>query len=162
MDPDIILCDIITTELSLSPERVVVYNQNYVAPSDDNAYVTVSKGTTRIISSTNEYDPNTDEQVQSVVLNETYNIEISSKSREALELLPNVIMALRSVYSEQQQEEENIRIFRNREYIDLSLIEGASALHRYRIPVIVDSVKMKRSSITPFDKFQTPEEVLNG
>ena len=66
-------------------------------------------------------------------------------------------MAITSDYSEQKQEENQIRIFRTGQILDLSFIEGGSSLHRYQIPVIINSVVIKEREITTYDKFQTPQ-----
>lgn len=162
MEPDIILCDVLSTELGIDPTRVVVYNQNFVAPSDQNAYITVAYQSSRIVGSSNVFDPDTDEEVKSVTINESYNVEITSKNRTALSLYPGVITALTSEYSIRQQEDNNIRFSRTRDVQDLSFIEGASALHRMRIPVIVDRLVTRRTAITPIDKFPQPEVVEDG
>lgn len=162
MEPDIILCDIIATDMALDPTRVVVYDQNFKAPSDPEIYVIVRKNPARVIGSSRTFDPDTDEEIKMIALNETYGVEITSKNRTAQDRYFEVIMALTSVYSQQQQEEHNIRIFRTREIQDLSLIEGASALHRYLIPVIIDRVETKRTAVIPYESFPTPQEVFNG
>lgn len=162
MEPDIILCDIIATDMALDPTRVVVYDQNFKAPNDQDIYVIVRKNPTRVIGSSRTFDPDTDEEIKTIALNETYDVEITSKNRTAQDRYFEVIMALTSVYSQQQQEEHNIRIFRTREIQDLSLIEGASALHRYLIPVIIDRVETKRTAVIPYEAFPTPQEVFDG
>lgn len=160
MEPDLILADIIQAELGLAGDRVVVYDENFVAPSDPEIYVIIRKNPARVISSSNEFDSDTNEEVKSVVLNETYDVEISSQNRTAQERHPEIIMALTSTYSERQQEDNAIRIFRTREIVDLSLIEGASALRRYLIPVIINRVVTKRTAIVPIESFQEPEVVI--
>lgn len=160
MEPDLILADIIQTGLSLTPGRVVVYDENFVAPSDPEIYVIIRKNPARVIGVSKTFDPDTDEEVKSIALNETYDVEISSQNRTAQERYFEVILALTSDYSVQQQELNNIRIFRTRDIQDLSLIEGASALRRYLIPVIIDRVETIRTAIVPFDSFQEPEVVI--
>jgi len=162
MEPDIILCDIIAQEMSLDPTRIVVYSENFKAPSDPEIYIIVRKNPSRVIGSNRSFDPDTDEEIKSVVLNETYDVEISSKNRTAQERYYEVIMALTSVYSQQMQEEHNIRIFRTSDVQDLTLIEGASSLRRYLIPVIIDRVEIKRTAITPITSFPQTEVVING
>ena len=160
MEPDLILADIIQTGLSLTPGRVVVYDENFVAPSDPEIYVIIRKNPARVIGVSNVFDPDTNEEVKSIALNETYDVEISSQNRTAQERYFEVILALASDYSIQQQEANNIRIFRTRDIQDLSLIEGASALRRYLIPVIIDRVETIRTAIVPFESFQEPEVVI--
>ena len=162
MEPDILLCDIIQTEMQIPANRIVVYSENYKAPNDQDIYIIVRKNPSRVIASNRVFDFNTDEEIKSVVLNETYDVEISSKNRTAQERYYEIIMALTSVYSQQQQEEHNIRIFRTMDVQDLTLIEGASSLRRYLIPVIIDRVEIKRTAITPYTAFPQTEVTVNG
>ena len=162
MEPDLILCDIIQTEMQVPANRIVVYSENYKAPNDQDIYIIVRKNPSRVIGSNRVFDFNTDEEIKSVILNETYDVEISSKNRTAQERYYEVIMALTSVYSQQQQEEHNIRIFRTMDVQDLTLIEGASSLRRYLIPVIIDRVEIKRTAITPYTAFPQTEVTVNG
>jgi hypothetical protein len=157
-EPDIILCDIITEELSLDADRVVVYDQNFKAPKDDAIYVIIALQQSKIIGSTNRYDPETDKEKKCVSLSQRYNVEITSRNRTAQTRYPEIVAALTSTYSQQQQEENQIKIFRAGDVLDLSFIEASSALHRYRIPVIINSVKTYEKEITPFEYFPDPEE----
>lgn len=160
MEPDLILANIIQVGLGLAPDRVVVYDENFDAPNDPEIYVIIRKNPARVIGVSNVFDPDTNEEVKSIALNETYDVEISSQNRTAQERYFEVILALASDYSIQQQEANNIRIFRTRDIQDLSLIEGASALRRYLIPVIIDRVETIRTAIVPFESFQEPEVVI--
>jgi hypothetical protein len=152
--PDIILCDIITTDMSLDPTRVVVYDQNYKAPKDDDIYIIVSEGTSRIIGNTNRLDPATEKEIKCVSKSTTYNVEITSKNTDAKYRKDEILAAIGSVYSEQQQELNHMRIFRTSQILDLSFIDGRSALHRYQIPVIINSVQRYEKAVTVYDKFQ--------
>lgn len=91
MEPDLILADIIQTGLSLTPGRVVVYDENFVAPSDPEIYVIIRKNPARVIGVSNVFDPDTNEEVKSIALNETYDVEISSQNRTAQERYFEVI-----------------------------------------------------------------------
>ena len=157
-DPDLILADIIATEMSLDADRVVVYDQNFKPPKDEDIYITIALQSSRIIGSNNRFNPDTDEEEQYISISETYNIEMTSKNRDALtrRFAPN--MAIKSTYSQQKQEENQIRIFRTNQNIDLSIIEGTSSLHRYRIPVIINSTQLESKAIDIYDNFQAVEE----
>lgn len=155
--PDIILCDIIATDMGLDPTRVVVYNQNWKSPKDDDIYVVVTEGPSRIIGNTNRFDSDNDQEVKSVSGSTTYNIEITSRNTDAKYRKLEVLAAIGSDYSEQKQEENQIRIFRTNQITDLSFIDGRSALHRYQIPVIINSVQTYEKQIAVYDKFQETE-----
>lgn len=162
------LADVIQTELSIPAGRTVLYNQNFKPPKDDDLFVVIAlQPGVKIISSSNRFAPaetgppvKNDREVKSVAKAETWIIEMTSKNTDALTKLPEAIAALTSNYSQRKQEDENIRIFRTAQIQDLSFVEGGSSLHRYRIPVIIYSTEVIEKDITTFDKFQTPQEVV--
>lgn len=163
--PDIILCDILSNDMGIDASRIVVYNQNWKPPKDEDIYIVVSEGPSRIIGNVNRFEPadpdaeppTVDREVKSVSKSTTYNIEITSKNTDAKYRKEEILMAITSDYSQQKQEENQIRISRTSQILDLSFIEGGSSLHRYQIPVIINSVVIKEREITPYDKFQTPQ-----
>ena len=160
IEPDIILADIITTDMNLSSSRVVVYDQNYKPPKDPGLYIIIALQSTKIISNTNNYIDSKNEEKKTVVVSETYNIEVTSKDRSAINRYWEILVALDSTYSQQKQEENQIRIFRTGNILDLSFIEGASSLQRYKIPVIIQSVREKDTAIDYYDKFQATKEAI--
>ena len=158
MEVDELIADIITQEMELDAERVVLYAENYDPPTDEEIYVIIITRSGKMLSNVNEYDSDTSEEVQSVTTFTDIDIEITSKNRDAYERKEEVVMAINSTYAQQKQEEYSMRFFRGQSIMDLSFIEAGSALHRYRIPISVSSVKNKRKSIDYYDQF--PEEEL--
>lgn len=164
-----VLCDVIAFDMDLDPSRVVIYDGNYQAPNDQDIYITVAFQSTKIISSVSKFEPadseaappTVDREVKTVVKADTFNIEITSKNEDALSRYHEVVMALTSNYGQQQMEENNLRIFRTGQVLDLSFIEGVSALHRYRIPVIIHNIERKEREIETFDKFQAVQEEID-
>lgn len=161
MEVDKILADIIVNELGIDPARVVVYNQKWDPPQDEDLYIVLMTGQFTVVGASNRFDPDTDEEVKSVTGYTEIAVEVTSKSREALERKEEINMALISGYSVRQQEDNNIKIFRSGDTLDLSFIEGAAALHRFRIPVRISSVKTKRTAILPIEDFREPEVETN-
>jgi len=129
---------------------------------DDDIYIVVSQGPMRPIGNNNRFDHANDKEIKKVSISTTYNIEITSKNTDAKYRAPEVLAAIGSTYSEQQQELEQIRIFRTSQINDLSFIEGRSALHRYQIPVIINSVQIYEKAITTFNKFQVPQVLVEA
>lgn len=160
MEPDKVLCEIIANQMTLDPGRVWVYDQNVDAPSDEDIYVVVSTGTTQVIGVKHRFDPDTNTEVQAAALSTTFNVEITSKNTDAKTRQHEVILALNSAYAQGLMEANGMRVFRTAQTLDLSFIEGASALHRYQIPVIIFHSKVKQPATDYFDGFRKPE-VLN-
>lgn len=166
---DDILADVIAEELEIDPSRVVLYDQNFKAPKDQNLYVTIAYSRTQIIGSNQKFlpadpdavPPTVNRELKTVSKATTYNVEISSKNEDAKYRNHEIVMSLTSNYAQQKMEENNISLFRTGQILDLSLIEGTSALHRYRIPVIIHNIERKEKAIDYYDSFQAPQEEVN-
>lgn len=166
MEVDLILCDIITNELQIDPSLVVVYNQDFIPPTDPTLlYATVATRKSKILSSKVTYDygdaaDETATEIKSISFYKTLIVEVNSKNRDAYERKEEIIMALTSYYSENQQGLNQIKIFRSPDILDISGIVGSFALNKFQIPVIITGTKEKRTSLVPiYDKFK-PTEVL--
>jgi len=161
-EPDIVLADIIQSRLGLDDDRVVIYDQDFKAPKDKLIYIVISTGTDKIISNINKFDESANEQVQTITMNTTFNVEITSKNEDAKTRRFEVLMAINSNEAIRESEDNNIRIFRTKTIQDLSFIEGGSSLHRFRIPVIISHMIIKRSSTNYYDSFQSVEVGIDG
>ncbi len=93
-EPDLNLCDNIETDIALSTSRVVVYDENFKPPKDQDIYITVALGSSKIIGNNNRFNPVTNEEEQSITVSETYHIEVTSKNRDALTRYYEVITAI--------------------------------------------------------------------
>lgn len=152
-DPDLIVCDIIQNQLGLDSQHIWAYDENIEAPKDSGIYVVVSTGTQKTIGVSSIYNPSTQQETQSISVAQELFIDITSKDRTALQRKEEVLMALGSVYSEQSQETNGVKITRGSNPLDLSFIEAASALHRYRISCFIFYVKTKTVAVSYFDQF---------
>lgn len=156
---DIVFCQIIQDFMGLAVGRVAVYNQEFVKPTDKEIFVVVSTGQSKIVSNTRKFDDATNEDVNSIVSYTQIIAEMTSVNRTALDRRHEIFMAISSTLGVRAQEENNIKIMRNGDILDLSAVDGAKSLHRFRIPVIISHMKIKRTAIEPIDKFP-PLEVL--
>lgn len=162
MGHEVVLADIIATELSLDASRVVIYDENYEPPKDQGIYIIIAYSISKIVGVSNKFDPDTDEEIQAITWYTTYNVEVTSRNTDAQDRHFEVILAITSNYALRRQEDNDIRLFRTAMVTDLSAIEGSAALHRYQIPIIISSVETKRSSILPIEKFRAVEDLENG
>jgi hypothetical protein len=159
MEVDKLICNVIQQEMSLSNGRIMTKNQNWKAPSDSGLYITVGIRSPKIVASTNKFDYENDVEIKRVVTHATVDINITSKNREAVERKEEVVMALTSTYSIQQQELYQMKIFRMTDILDLSLVEASSGLNRFRISCVVSSIREKQTSIDYYDKFRRQEVI---
>ncbi len=161
-DPDLILCDIISHELGLDSQHVSAFAQNWKSPKDSGLYVVVEPGMQKTNSVVTVFDPTTQEENQSIAVVQEFILTITSKDRTAFQGKEEVLMALASIYSVQQQEAQGVKITRGTDPVDLSFIEGVSALKRYEIRCHMFYLKTKTASVSYFDTFQSLEALTNG
>jgi hypothetical protein len=159
MEVDKLVCNVIQHEMGTPNGRMVVGNQNWTPPSDSSYYITVRIRSPKIVASTNKFDHENDVEIKRVVTHTTVDINITSKNREAVERKEEVVMALTSTYSIQQQELYQMKIFRMTDILDLSLVEASSGLNRFRISCVVSSIREKQTSIDYYDKFRRQEVI---
>lgn len=161
-DPDLIICDILQTELGLDSQHVAAFAQNWRSPKDSGLYVSVEPGVQKTNSVVTIFDPTTQEENQSISVVQEFIITITSKDRSAFQRKEEVLMALASTYSVQQQEAQGVKITRGTDPVDLSFIEGASALKRYEIRCNMFYLKTKTASVPYFDTFQSAEALTQN
>ena len=78
----------------------------------------------------------TQHQISQVIMQENVQIDVLSRSNDAMNRAWEVIAALQSFYSQQQQEVNTFKIFRlPRSFTNTSYAEGGSQLNRYTLSV---------------------------
>lgn len=169
IEPDKVICTILAEEMGIDPTRIVVYDQNFKPPTDQDIFITVALASSKILASTNKFAPaevgppaKNDREIKRVTAFEIYNVEITSKNTDAKIRRYEVNSSMSSTFSIQKQEENGMSIFRANQNMDLSFIDGGSSLHRYRIPVIINSMKVYEKDIIPYEHFQAPQEAVDN
>ena len=137
-----IIVDIIRHEMNLPAGNVWLRDQNKLIPNDNGLYIVV--GMVNAFTLCNEVymkDVVTllgteEHQINEVQQQENIQIDVLSRSNDALTRNIEIEMALQSFYGQQQQELNNFKIFRNpRSFVNSSGAEGGSTLNRYSITI---------------------------
>lgn len=159
--PDKIIVDILKTELELSADRVMLTNQKTFTPTLG-VFLTVSfVGPAKVISSCNTTEDDGDGliEVQSLTMLHQIQIEIMSYSNtdgsnDARDRKEEIAMALRSVYSQQQQEKYSMQISRNiSPILDTSYLEATQMLTHYTTTVETTSLYEKKKTVDSYANF---------
>lgn len=156
------IIDIINEEMNMPANSVWLRDQNPKIPIDNGLYIAVGIVSSRVMSAETRMVPyvpttevNWDEpgqtwdenppqnwdqtyavqtQVSEAVVQEMVQIDVFSRALTALQRNWEVVAALNSFYSQQQQEAQNFKIFRiPQNWINTSSAEGSSILNRYTI-----------------------------
>lgn len=124
---------ILINELGIDPDRVVIYNQKFIIPKHSGLFIYLETKGSKTISSRNVFvnvdtsDANEEQDVNTV---EDVVVGLYSKNLEALQRKEEAIGALHSLFSQNLQETQSFKIFRNVNVFPLNEVEGATRLYR--------------------------------
>lgn len=137
-----VIIDILNQEMSMPANCVWLRQQNRTIPNDNRLYIAVGLVGAQTIGNVTTMlstDEPAEYQVNNVMQQEAIQIDLLSNASSNLAMLRNweVVAALQSFYSQQQQELNNFKIFRvPRSFVDTSSAEGGSMLQRYSITIM--------------------------
>lgn len=157
-----LLGDIISAYMGIDPARVVLNAETFDAPKDSALYVLIIHDPIggEVIGINSSLNESTGMETMGRAAHERFAIEVISRGRAATDRYQEVLFAIKSIIATQLAESNGIRFFRGGDALDLSAIEGAGTLRRYRIPVIVSNVQTKTAAVPMIDKF--PPAAVSG
>jgi len=153
-----LLCDVLATELGLAPGRVYLWDQKNMQPTDAGMFIVVQELNPKCFGNIIKNDPITGDSLQSVNMHSMLSIDIKSRGPEARDRKEEVVMALKSIYSEQQQNANNFRIFPVIGHIvNLSEIDGAAIPYRYNLSANIQYSVSKTKAVPLYTQFSDAE-----
>lgn len=151
-----LFCEIIQNQLQLSDGQVVIWDQKWDVPNDEKMYVVVSILSERIFGAGNKFDADGN-SVISANCNATLNINIQSRSLQALRRREEIPLALVSNYAESQQEANSFKIGKvPGSFVNLSQVDGPAIPYTFNISVNLQYFVKKTTAVPYFDQFQDP------
>lgn len=134
---------IMIEELGIDADRVTIYNQKFIIPRKAGLFVYIEYRTPpKVISSRNQLvnvDTADANEEQDINMLEDITIGLYSRNLDAIQRKEEAIMALHSIYSQQLQELNGFKIFRNVNLIPINEIEGPARLYRFDLECRVQS-----------------------
>lgn len=165
-EPILVLGDILKSELNLADGQIVVTNQKWNIPNVPGLYIALSYiGGKAIGNSSYAIDtPAGMDEVQNVTMLYMVQVDAMSFGPEAVTRKEEILMALRSIKSQQLQEENSLQVGRIAgQFSDVSSLEETVLMNRYTMTVMVTAFQTKRKPVIDFyDTFPTPEVVVNA
>jgi hypothetical protein len=157
-----LLADVIQNQLGLEDGRVYIYDQKIFMPTDDGLFVALSMMMCKPFGVKTEFDPIADKEIQSCNFFATVQMDIISRSTEALTRKEEVVMALRSQYAERQQALNAFQIGSlPTGFTNLSSADGAAIPYRFSISCGLQYSQKKIVGGEFYDTFEAPEIVVN-
>ncbi len=165
--PLLLFCEILQNQLSLPQGRVYLWDQKIFQPTDSGLYIAVSMVRCKPFGNVIEFDGASSglKGKQFMAMQGTLDIDIISRDSEARDQKELVLLALNSVYSQQQQEINAFSIGRlpaGAQFINLSMIDGAAIPYRYKISVNMLYQVSLTKQVQYFDTFQTVSVATNA
>ena len=164
-NPLILFCDIIQTEMGLDSNHCYLWDQKLFQPTDSSLYVAVSVLSNKVFGNTNKLDPATGNQIQSLNVVSTLQLDVISRSAEARDRKEDVLLALNSTYANQQMEGNSFFIGKlppGSSFINLSQQDGAAIPYRYSITVALQYFYIKTKPQDYFNNYQGPNIITNS
>jgi hypothetical protein len=161
--PIVILRDIIKTQMNLNNDRIWVYNQSKSIPTDKELFVVLEFLNSKVYSARNSYIPTNTGMQEQPTMNtvEEYAIKIASVNDDATFRKEEIILALNSDYSIQQQQIYQFRIAQiPNTFLNVSSVEASKMLNRYDIHIKVFAFYSKSNNVSYYNTFG--EEIYFG
>lgn len=151
-----VLQQILVHQMQLDSSRVFEYNSSVDLPQDEHLFIVLFY-TSRTPYSNNskiKVDANGNiEEHQSMNVCEDITISLLSQNYEASDRAYEVLMALRSVYSQGLQENNRLHIATIGDVTDSSFVEASSRLNRFDVRIKVHTTYDKINTVDYYDKF---------
>lgn len=156
-EPLKVIADIIQTKMKLAAGRVMLYNQNYDIPKDDAIFIMVGEEDSYVFATSTNTGLNKDgvyEEINDAMIRSTVIIDVLSAGPEARERKHEIILALNSIYSQQMQEQNTMRIAQLPVgFVNTSEAEASQMLNRYTIKFNIMYKKKMSDTVDYYDTF---------
>lgn len=153
-----LLGTILAAYTGIPANRIILKNEKYDAPKDGAPYILIEyDGTEGVLGINSKKNYTTNTETMSLSTHERFAIEICGFDQAATDKKNWIPMALRSSQAIRAAEDAGCSIYVSGHTLDLSSIEGSSALRRYRIPVIISNIEQKELAANMISKFTANE-----
>jgi hypothetical protein len=160
-----LVCDIIQTQMGLAQGRVYLYEQKINEPGDSGLFIAIGIlackpfGNNRKIVANSATGMN---QIQVVNMWANLTIDIISRGPDARDKKEQVLLALKSLYAQQQQELNSFFVAPiSSSFQNLSQLDGAAIPYRFQIGAVIQYAVKQITSVPYFDSFSQPVVTQN-
>lgn len=159
-----LFADVIQTSMGLAYDQIYLMNQKYTLPTDSRLYIAIGFLRFKPFGRSNVFDGDGTglSTIQSTNIMATLNVDMFSKSTAAMDQVGQLVIALESPYSLQQQELNSFRIFPiSLSIANLSGIEGIAIPYRFNLSVNVQYLVSNVVDTQYYDTFELPTIIMS-
>lgn len=161
-EPIKIIASIIKEVMALEDGQIFIYNQNFKLPSVSGLFIVIQQTSSQNFASNNNFVPTeagADENM-AILTREEYAINILSKDESARQRKEEIILALNSNYSQNQQGLYQFQIGRiSNGFTNVSELEGANVINRFVINIALKAHYSKSIATDYYDTFTNSTQI---
>lgn len=153
-----LLARLFQTEMSLKKDHVFVYNQKWVIPTYEDIFLVVGLDSIKPFGVNVPAKSDEDQLVETQIVNcqERCWVELFSRDSSAQIRSWELAAVMKSFTAQRLCDDFAIKFGWTSSIHDLSTLEGASMLNRYRMDIHVLRAHVKTKAVAFFDKFGGP------
>lgn len=152
-----LVCDIIQKEMGFDDDQVYLWDQKINIPKDSKMYVAVGVQSAKPFGASTTFQSD-GSALQSLNMLARLDINILSRGPSARDRKEEIVLALSSIYAEQQQELNSFSIGKlPAGFVNLSQDDGAAIPYRFVISVNVQYFYRKSKVVPYFNNFEEVE-----
>lgn len=161
-EPIKVLADILVHEMDLQSGQIMLGLENWVIPKTEGLYVALFYGPETVVGQNNEFDSDSDTEVQSVAMMHEIDLEVLSFNSEARTRKEEVLQALNSIFAQQELGAEFMKINEiPNSFIAVPTLEETKMLNRFRIEFHMNALHQKTKVADFYNDFKQPAVTTN-
>lgn len=162
-EPIKVLADILKHEMGLADGQIMLGLENWAIPANTGLYVALFYGPDTTVGQTNEFDPATLDEIQSVAMLHSISIDAMSFDESARVRKEEIVMALNSVFAQQHVSANLMRIGElPQSFVPVPELEETKQLNKYRLTFSMNALHQKVKPVEYYDQFPDPTVVTNA
>lgn len=155
-----LLGDVIADFMGISNGQIMIYNQKYNIPQDEKLYIAINVVSNKPYGNIKKYETISGQfcSVQYINNSTVIDLDVMSRTIEALERKEEVLIALKSDYSINQQAFNSFNISTlPQSFVNLTSEEGPAMMYRFKISIALQYSVRRVKQVDYYDQFPEPQ-----
>lgn len=153
-EPIKVLGSILKSEMELADGQIMLGLENWAIPKTKGLYIALFYGPDVSVGQVNDFDPATNQEIQSVAMLHQIEIDAMSFNDEARLRKEEIIMAINSVFGQQTLEANLMKINElPSSFVPAPTLEETKQLNRFRLTFSMNALHQKIKAVNYYDQF---------
>lgn len=160
LSPLALVADILENFMGLQNGQVMIYNQKYDIPKDTKIYIAINFVSNKPYGNVKKSEEIAGDlySIQEINNGAVIDLDIMCRTMEALERKEEMLLALKSDYSINQQAFNSFYVSNiSQSFLNLTTEEGPALLYRFKTTVALQYTVRRTKKVDYYDQFREPE-----